>query len=150
MNIYTRSTILCALVLLFNISYVYGYTCTGTNCIATLSYIEPTTYVGGLPITNLQDGLFTYQLDGGANQTLTVPASKPAGGGAISSPIAAQLVPACTAKTLTGSLVMRTTVGGVSAPTLILPLIVDRTKLANGSPDPACTTPNPGTNPNLQ
>lgn len=139
-------TLALLLALLLVPVVAHAYTCSGASCTATLSYTEPSTYVGGNPLTNLQDGQFTYQLNGGANQVLTVPASRPQGGGTINSPLAAQAVAVCTTATLTGSLVMRTSAGGVSAPTSIPPLVFDRTKLADGvTPNPACSQPNPAT-----
>lgn len=120
-----------------------AYTCTGSSCVPSVSFTEPSTYTGGTPITNLQDGLFTYKLNNGANQTLIIPASSPTGGALRSNiPLAAQTVAACTTATVTGSLVARTTVGGVSAAVAAAPLLIDRTKLVTGLPDPACTTPN--------
>lgn len=145
------SIIFIVLALLFGIvSSVEAYTCTINTCLVTLSYNEPTTYVSGAPLTNLQDTVLTYQLDNGANQTLTTPASKPQGGGAISVPVASQIVPQCQVKVLTGSLVVRTAGGGISSPLVITPLPIDRTKLASGAPDPSCTTPNPGSNVTFQ
>ena len=127
-----------------------AFTCTGASCVATVSYTEPTTYVSGAPLTNLQDGVVTFQLDGGATQTLTIPASRPQGGGAISVPLAPQAIAVCTIRTLTSSLVVRTTAGGISSPVSSAPLVIDRTKLSTGQPDPQCTTPAPPTGVTVQ
>jgi len=115
------------------------------TCTATLIYTEPTTLTSGVPLTNLQDGVFTYQKDGGPAQVLTVPASKPQGGGTLSVQIAPQTIPVCTRATLTGSLVMRTATGQLSSPTAAPPLTLDRSKMPDGTSDPSCVTPSPST-----
>lgn len=120
-----------------------AYVCSGSSCTPILNYTEPSTYVGGTPLTDLKEGIFNYQLNGGANQVLTIPATRSSGGQAVAAHLAAQIVPACTVGTVTGTLVMRTSSGGTSTPMVAAPLTIDRTRLASGAPDPACTNPNP-------
>lgn len=49
----------------------------------TLTYTEPSTNQAGNPITNLKETTIFLKQDGGVEQIIKVPASKPAGGGAI-------------------------------------------------------------------
>ena len=139
-----KSVLLAAVLLAVFASSSSGFTCTGASCVPTWTYIEPSTYVSGAPLTNLQDGLVTYQVNGGANQTFTIPASRPQGGGTVTITTVTIPVAVCTISTITSSVVARTTAGGVSAPLAGTPLVMDRTKLATGLPDPQCTTPSSG------
>jgi hypothetical protein len=145
-------TLLLALSILFAFfaaSAEAAMTCTPTDCTPSVTYNEPTTYVSGQPLTDLKQGTVTWSYTGSAPQTLIVPATKPQGGGI---PVAPVTVPVavCKTTTLTSSVVMSTLAGGVSTASAGTPLVIDRTKLANGSPDPQCTTPNPGTNLTIQ
>ena len=138
-------TILALLIALLLAPIAAGaYTCTTADCTPTVTYAEPSTYVSGQPLTNLQDGLYSYQVNGGPTQQLVVPASRPQGGGTITNTTIKVPLTVCQTATVTGSIVARTTVGGVSAPAGHAPLLMDRTKLQNGQPDPQCTTPGAG------
>ena len=117
-----------------------AYTCEGTRCTLYLTILEPTVDVAGQPLKDLKEHVFTYQRVGvgGPAQTLTIPASKPQGGGTITVKTAPQTVLPCTVATFTGSLVARTSSGATSAPDVAASPTIDRTKLPNGQPDPAC------------
>lgn len=144
-----RQLLLALLIALALPMAAQAYTCSGSSCTPVLNYIEPSTYESGAPLTDLKDGVFNYQLNGGANQTLTIPATVPQGGKSVAASLAAQTIPVCTVGTLTGTLVMRTQAGGVSKPATVAPLTIDRTKLASGALDPACGTPNPALGPSI-
>jgi hypothetical protein len=49
----------------------------------TLQYTEPSTNQAGNPLTNLKETTIYLKQDGGVEQIIKVPASGPAGGGAI-------------------------------------------------------------------
>jgi hypothetical protein len=147
----TIRTFLCALLIVVPAlaGSAEALTCTATDCTTSITYTEPTTYVSGQPLTDLKQGTVTWSYTGSTPQTLIVPATKPQGGGI---PVSSVSVPVAVCKTTTvnASVVMSTLAGGVSTAAAGTPLVIDRTKLANGSPDPACTTPNPGTNLTIQ
>jgi hypothetical protein len=142
--------LIALLLLALAVTPAAAYTCTGDTCTLDLVFVESTTYVGGQPLTDLQDHVFTYQRTGGPSQTMTIPASKPQGGGTIAVKTANQTVLPCTVATFTGTLVSRTTSGKSSVQVQAPSPTVDRTKLANGSADPACTTPSPATGVTFQ
>jgi hypothetical protein len=112
-------------------SIARAYTCEGNTCTLYLTIIEGTG-------ANLKDHVFTYQKVGGPVQTLTIPLSKPQGGGTVTVKTAPQTVLPCTTATFTGSLVTRSTTGTTSPPDVAASPTIDRTKLANGQPDPKC------------
>ena len=116
----------------------HAYTCAGNLCTLYLTILEPTTDVTGAPLTDLKEHVFTYQRVGGPAQTVTIPATRPQGGGTVTVKTAPQVVPPCTVATFTGSLVARNSKGLTSAPDIAASPTIDRTKLANGQPDPAC------------
>jgi hypothetical protein len=127
-----------------------AYTCVDSSCTLDLVFDEPTTYVGGQPLTDLKDHVFTYQRVGGPAQTMTIPASRPQGGTRITVKTAAQVIPPCTVATFTGALVSRTASGLLSTPVQSPTPTIDRTKLLTGAPDPACATPAPATGVTFQ
>jgi len=95
------------------------YTCTGGTCTSLATYGEPTTCVGGVPLATgvcpaLQQTEIQWNLNGGANTTIIVPASKPAGGGLISNPLSGAAVAACTKATQNVSVIAKTVGGAVS------------------------------------
>jgi hypothetical protein len=134
-----------ALLLLAAVTPASAYTCTGSSCTLDLEFDEPSTYVGGAPLKDLKDHVFTYQRVGGPAQTMTIPASRPQGGQHIVTKTAAQTIEPCTTVSFTGSLVSRTTAGSTSAAAPAPQANIDRSKLPNGQPDPACSTPAPST-----
>lgn len=62
---------------------------------AQITYTEPNANVAGNPLTNLKETTIYWKQDGGAEQTVKVPASAPTGGGSISKVITIADPPLC-------------------------------------------------------
>jgi len=124
------------------------YTCTGGTCTSLATYTEPTTCVGGALFGTgicpaLQQTEIQWNLNGGANTTIVVPASKATGGGAIANTLTGASVAACTKATQNVSVIARTTNGLAGLPATTS-LLLDRTVLqGTTTPDPTCVTPGP-------
>ena len=69
---------------------INGYAAT-----ATISYIEPATFVNGAPLTDLKEVELAWKQDNGAEVLLRVPATKPSGGGTVSKTITFADPPVC-------------------------------------------------------
>ena len=115
---------LAAMVVAFTYSAL-AYTCTPTGgCTFNVQYVEPGTLTNGQPLTDLSGTTITYTIavDGGtpsAPKTVTVPASRPSGGGAIDRVITeAGLVPPHT-YTISATATATSTAYGTSAATAV-------------------------------
>lgn len=67
----------------------------------TVQYTEPSVNQAGNPLTNLKETTIYYKQDAGVEQVVKVPASKPAGGGAISRVITVNDPALCATTTIT-------------------------------------------------
>jgi len=81
----------------------------------TVTYTEPSQTVGGSPITNLKETAIFWKQDAKAEVKLVIPASKPAGGGAVSRVITVADPPVCGLTTITVSATATATTGDESA-----------------------------------
>jgi hypothetical protein len=77
----------------------------------TATYLEPSTAIGGVPLTSLSKTTLYWKQDGGAEQTVDVPASKGSGGGNITKTFTVADPPACGKSTIVVS-VSATNVSG--------------------------------------
>ena len=114
-----------ALVLLAA-SPVAAFTTSPTGVTPTTTYTEPTTVVGGAPITDLISTRIYWKLSNGAETMITIPATKPTGGGAITYSGTSMPVLPCQKDVITEN-ITAVNPGGESV-RVAVSLAVDRTK----------------------
>lgn len=73
-------------LLLGHAGLVQAATCTATQCTFDVTYVEPSTYADGSPMTTLTETTVYYGA-GAAVLSKKVPASKPQGGGTITTTV---------------------------------------------------------------
>jgi hypothetical protein len=119
---------------------VEAYTTSPAGITPTVSYTEPGTLVNLDFLTDLKETRIKWSLDGGPTTVVVVPATSGTGGQAITNTSILAPVLACQTKTLHVRLsAVRLANLAESADSPTVDLVVDRTKLATGQPDPNCT-----------
>ena len=128
-------TCLFLLVLLTFATPALAFTASPNGTTPTITYTEPTTVVGGVPtpITDLSSTRIYWKIDTGTETMVTVPASKPTGGGVIVNSSILLPILACQKGTVNVA-VTAVNGGGESARAVATPLVVDRTKEASCVP----------------
>lgn len=115
-----RRLALALIVVLLIPTAVHAYTCNSAGCSFEADYTEPATLTNGQPLTDLTTTTISYTVstDGGAPgaaKVVSVPASKPAGGGVIAKTITdAALTPGHT-YTISATVTATSTAFGTSA-----------------------------------
>jgi hypothetical protein len=139
--------------LLLTTTPAWSYTCdpVANTCTPTITIGETSTYTSGAPITDLQDSLYTYTLNGVPATPLVIPALLTGGRLDVNATLKIP-VPVCGKVTIVGSAVERTLASGVGPALSHPPLVLDRTKLPPTftTPDPTCVTPSVPTSITVQ
>ena len=84
--------ILAALVLA-SYGIAAAVTCDATSCTWAVSWTEPSVDVNGAALSNLTNTTLYWQIGSGTVTSIVVPATKPAGGGAVSTKVKILVVP---------------------------------------------------------
>jgi len=106
---------LLLVLLLFGAPRADAETCSGDQCSYIASGIEPTEKVGGAPLDNLKQIVLTPKLNGVVQAPVTIPATKPQGGGTFSKTLTIT-TPACKVTTLAVDAVAENSEGLKSTP----------------------------------
>ena len=102
---------------------------------ATIEYIEPGKNHDGTPLTDLKEVILLWKQDAGAEQKITVPATSPAGGKAVSRTITFTDPPQCGKTTISVTAQAVDTSGNMSVKAGPATTTRDRTQ------EPICITP---------
>jgi hypothetical protein len=121
---------------LLSVTLLHAETCTGTTCTYTAAGTEPTTKVGGAPLDNLKQIVLTPKLNGAVQAPITIPATKPSGGGAFTKGLTITPTP-CAITTLSVDAQAENTLGAKST-------AVTQAKSKDLTLDPTCAPVGPG------